>query len=105
MPNHGDPGPYGVKMGSSCAVHRHRELVPLHVHHVHPLGDGGQDVAANRVTVCANGHYSTHALLDAMRKARRAGTTVSWRVRRQYGPKVRRYADQGLAAIVAAGRL
>jgi hypothetical protein len=94
------PGPYGVRMGgTTCAVHRHRELVPIHSHHIWPLGDGGPDKPHNRVDVCANGHYSIHALLDALIDG--AGK-VPWTQRRLYGRKVRAYADAGWRAIAAA---
>jgi hypothetical protein len=85
-------------MGTVCAVHRHLTLVPLQVHHVHPLGRGGPDVPANRVTVCANAHGSIHALLDLLLKS---GGLVPWTIRRRYGVGVRRYAAAGLAAILA----
>jgi hypothetical protein len=59
-----DPASYGapmtMPMGVTCAVHRHREWVPIERHHVHPIGLGGPDVAANIVSVCANGHYAIH---------------------------------------------
>ena len=90
------PGAYGVRMGTGCAVHRHRQLVPLQVHHVHPTGMGGADVAANRVTLCANGHYAVHALLDLLLKG---DGRVPWRVRRQYGHRVRNYAAAGYRAV------
>lgn len=95
-----DVGPLsmrGVIMGEMCAVHRHRELVPLHTHHVWPTGRGGPDSPDNRVTVCANGHYSVHALLDLLLKQRSAG--VPWPVRRRYGRKVRAMAARGYEAI------
>lgn len=92
------PGMRGVRMGTGCAVHRHRELVPLNVHHIHPLGLGGRDVPANRVTLCANAHYSVHALLDLMLDA--AGP-VPWPVRRRYAWRVRQIAAAGHAATVA----
>jgi hypothetical protein len=87
---------YGVRMDTTCQVHRHRELVPIERHHIWPLGDGGPDVESNKVTVCANGHYSIHSLIDLMRKA---GGRVPWTVRRRYGGGVRRYAQQGYDAI------
>lgn len=93
--------PYGVRMDTTCAVHHHRELVPIERHHIHPLGEGGPDVAANKVTVCANGHMSIHALLTLMLKGQ---GKVAWTIRRQYGRGVRKYAQQGYEAIVAARR-
>lgn len=95
--------PRGVQMGMQCAVHKHRELVPLHTHHVHPLGEGGEDVKGNEVIVCANGHYSVHALLDLMLKFhRQAGEPVPWIRRRMYGRKVRAMAQRGFDEIMAA---
>lgn len=88
----------GVRMGTGCAVHRHLSLVPLQVHHIHPLGRGGADVPANRVTLCANGHYSVHALLDLLL----TGRPVPWTTQRRYGVGVRRYAVRGAAAVLGA---
>lgn len=84
-------------LGRECAAHRHRELVPLHVHHVWPKGRGGPDIDANRVTVCANAHYSIHALLDWHIKTR---GVVPWSVRRQYGRKIRALAALGYERIL-----
>jgi rhodanese-related sulfurtransferase len=89
----------GVRMDTTCAVHRHRELVPIERHHIHPLGEGGPDIEANKVTVCANGHMSIHALLTRLLKG---NGVVAWTTRRQYGRGVRKYAQQGYDAIVAA---
>lgn len=87
-----------MAMGRDCWAHRHRDDVPLENHHVWPLGDGGPDVAANRVRVCANAHSSTHDLLNRMRKT---GGRVPWLARMRYGVKVRRLAQAGYAAIHA----
>jgi 5-methylcytosine-specific restriction endonuclease McrA len=86
-------------MGRECFVHRHRDDVPLEVHHVFPKGLGGPDVTANRVTVCSNGHGSVHSLLDKMLKAHTE--KVPWRVRRRYGRKVRRLAAAGYLAVTS----
>lgn len=84
-------------MGRTCFAHHHREQVPLEVHHIWPKGAGGPDVAANKVTICANAHSSTHDLLLKMLKA---GTVkLPWTVRRLYGRKVRRLAVAGYTAI------
>lgn len=93
------PLPRGVVMGTTCAVHRHRELVPLHVHHIFPQGEGGPDEEWNKITVCANGHYSIHALLDIFKKQR---GNVPWIVQRRYGKKVREYAQRGYEEIIAS---
>lgn len=84
-------------MGRTCWCHRHREDVPLEVHHVWPVGSGGPNVAANKVTICANAHSSVHDLLLRMLKS--ADGTVPWLVRRRYGRKVRALATAGYTAI------
>lgn len=81
--------------GRDCAVHVHRSLVPIEVHHIHPLGMGGPDVAANRVRVCANGHSSTHYALDLLRAYR---GRPPWRLYVRYGWRVRRLARRGYDA-------
>jgi hypothetical protein len=83
-------------MGQTCWAHRHRELVPVEVHHVWPLGAHGPNVAANKVTLCANAHSSVHDLLLKMLKT---GGQVPWATRRLYGRKVRRVAAAGYTAI------
>lgn len=92
-------GRFAVRMGTGCAVHRHREQVPLQVHHIHPLGRGGADVPDNRVTLCANAHGSVHALLDDLL---RTGGLTPWSRRVRFGRGVRRYAAEGFARV--AGR-
>jgi hypothetical protein len=90
--------PRTVRMGTDCAVHRHRELVPMNVHHVWPLGDGGPDEPWNEITVCMNGHGSIHALLDLYKK-HDGPAGVPWSVKRQYGRRVRALAAKGYDAI------
>jgi hypothetical protein len=84
--------PRGVRMGMECACHTHRETVPIEKHHVWPLGMGGPDTEANRITVCANAHYSIHAYLDLLVKG--AGEVFPNEGRR-FSLKVRRYARYG----------
>jgi hypothetical protein len=84
-------------MGTDCWAHRHRELVPLEVHHIWPKGDRGPDVAANRISICSNAHSSTHDLLAKILKA--DGGRVPWPVRRRYGMRVRHLAEAGYRAI------
>lgn len=84
-------------MGDNCWAHKHRELVPIEVHHVWPVGNGGPNVKENKVSLCANAHSSTHDLLARMVKADTDG--LPWLVRRRYGRKVRRLASAGLQAI------
>ena len=81
-------------MGTSCWAHHHRELVPIEVHHVWPVGDGGPNVAFNKIPLCSNAHSAAHDLLDKLRKG-----NVPWTVRRRYGRKVRRVAEAGYTAI------
>jgi 5-methylcytosine-specific restriction endonuclease McrA len=86
-------------MGRDCWAHRHRDDVPLEVHHVWPLGHGGPDAKPNKVSLCANAHSATHDLLAKMLKA---GThRPPWLVRIRYGRGVRRLAVAGYAAIKA----
>lgn len=84
-------------MGRNCWAHRHRDDVPLEVHHVWMLSAGGPNVAANKVTICSNAHSSCHDLLAKMLKAHTE--KVPWRVRRRYGRGVRRLATAGYQAI------
>lgn len=92
----------GVQMGGSeCAVHRHRELVPMETHHVWPLGEGGPDIPANKVRICMNAHGSVHSYLDMLLRRQRRGETgkIDWKIRRQYGRKTRALAELGFQRI------
>lgn len=84
-------------MGRACWAHKHRDDVPIEVHHVWPTADGGPNVPANRVPLCANAHSSTHDLLAKMRKAKTV--RLPWLVQIRYGSKVRRLARAGYTAI------
>lgn len=84
-------------MGRNCWAHRHRDDVPLEVHHVWPVGSGGPNVAPNRVTICSNAHSAAHDLLAKMLRA--DTPKLPWRVRIRYGRRVRRLAEAGYAAI------
>lgn len=81
-----------VQMGDDCALHRHREWVPLEKHHVWPLGMGGPDSTANISRICRNGHGSVHALMDWLIRTQ---GVVPWRIERRFGRKVRRMAKLG----------
>jgi hypothetical protein len=83
-------------MGSDCWAHRHRELVPIEVHHVWPKGEGGPDHKFNKVRVCSNAHSATHDLLARMKAAHT--DRLPWRTMRGYGWKVRRLARAGYQA-------
>ncbi len=78
-------------MGRNCAVHKHRNDVPIELHHIWPIGMGGPDAPGNIVSVCANGHHAVH---DYMRLLARGSATFLQR--RRYGKKVRRLAIDGL---------
>lgn len=91
-----------MAMGRDCAAHHHREDVPIELHHVWPVGDGGPNIKANRVSVCANAHSSIHDLLDKGRKIAGGPAALPWRVRLRYGQGVRRIARAGWDAIHAA---
>jgi hypothetical protein len=81
-----------MPMGVTCAVHRHRSWVPVERHHVWPLGFGGPDTDANRVGICANGHYAVHEYLDRLISS---GGRVPSDQARHFGPKVRALALSG----------
>jgi len=74
-----------------CQVHNaHNPRSHINeVHHVWPLGDGGPDITANKVTVCATGHNSIHMLLAAYRKV---NGDPGWEVRRHFTTQERAYA-------------
>lgn len=86
--------------GRDCAVHVHRSLVPIEVHHVWPLGMGGPNRAGNRVRVCSNGHSSAHDYLDLLVAGQ---GSVPWRMAVRYGWRVRRLAKRGYEAWLAEG--
>lgn len=67
-------------------------------HHIWPLGWGGPDAPTNRIVICATGHNSVHALLDAYR---RAGGPPGWDVLQHYGRAERHLADRGWQASLA----
>lgn len=82
-----------MPMGTGCQVHKHRAWVPLERHHVWPLGMGGPNTDANKVTVCANGHYSIHEVIDRLIKNNGSVPDV-----RHFSPKVRALALRGWTA-------
>lgn len=85
----------GVVMSQTfCKVHCHASRVPIHVHHIWPKEDGGPDITANKVALCANGHYSIHYLIDLAKKMG-GMEKVPWEIRRGFGPKTRALAELG----------
>jgi hypothetical protein len=81
-----------MPMGTMCAVHVHRTWVPMEVHHVWPKGLGGPDIAANKVKLCANAHYSVHSFIDLLIKN---NGRVPSETARHYSAKVKSFAMQG----------
>lgn len=82
----------------ACEVHK-THVPKSHineVHHVWPLGDGGPDIKANKVVVCATGHNSIHDLLN---KYRQAGGDPAKETLRHYSPEERRLALLGWSRI------
>lgn len=93
--------PVGVRMGTECAVHTHRGIVPQEIHHIWPLGLGGPNTPDNKIQVCANGHYAIHSLLDLYLKA---GTTGLKPHPTGYGTMIKRYARRGFEATMQAAQ-
>jgi hypothetical protein len=81
-----------MPMGTTCLVHRHREWVPIEKHHVWPVGMGGPNIESNKISVCANGHYSIHEFL---RQLMLHNGSVPEETSRHFGPKVKKYAILG----------
>lgn len=87
-------------IGETCAVHKHRSAVFTEQHHVWPKGNGGPDIASNRIPVCADGHYMIHAYIRLLHAG---GGKVPFLTKRRFGPKVRAYAKAGYDQIVSKG--
>lgn len=77
---------------SNCAVHKHRTLGAIDMHHVWPLGLGGPDVEENLIPLCPNGHREVH---EYIRHLTKRGGKVPWKLRRYYGRKTRAVAERG----------
>ena len=79
--------------GNHCAVHGYHWPKPLRTvqHHIHPLGLGGKDEKDNIVLVCDTGHYSIHAILDAL---------IDGRIPPRGTRKEREIATRGFVAFV-----
>jgi hypothetical protein len=56
---------------------------------------GGPNVADNKVTLCANGHYMAHAYIALLIKY---GEDIDVVLKRHFGPSVRQLARRGWAA-------
>jgi hypothetical protein len=80
-------------MGTMCVCHVHDGWVPLEWHHVWPVGDGGPNITANKIRVCANAHYSIHAVIDEMEK--RKTVDLPWEFMKHFSPAIRQYARTG----------
>jgi hypothetical protein len=58
------------RTSAPCQVHQSHTPKPHinEIHHIWPKGDGGPDIAANRLVICATGHNNVHALIDLYRR-------------------------------------
>jgi hypothetical protein len=83
---------YRMPMGTNCLVHKHTEWEPIERHHLWPLGMGGPDVDSNKISVCANGHYSIH---EFIRQLMLHDGVVPASTAKHFNAKVRAYATQG----------
>ena len=77
-----------------CMVHKtHTPASHIaEIHHIWPRGDGGPDIPANKIVVCATGHNSVHDLLNKWRKA---SGEPPWSVRQHYTARERELAKLG----------
>lgn len=84
--------------GTTCIVGRYHFPRPSRYvhHHVWPRGDGGPNVATNRIEACDAHHVAIHELLDLYRKG-----PVPWSVRRHYSRGVQKWAAEGWRRIAA----
>lgn len=90
----------GVKRGTACVVHRHREAVPEEDHHVKPQEYGGEKTwngLPNLARVCSNAHGNTHYFMDLLFKFH---GNVPWLVRRTFGKKTRDLATEGYRRVI-----
>ncbi len=87
--------------GQTCLCVRDHNPNPmeLHIHHVHPLANGGSDTDENRVWLCPTAHVNVHEL---MRFWFRAGGRPAWEIERRYSAFVRDLAQRGYEASVAS---
>lgn len=89
-----DPAEDRMQTASPCQVHNsHTPHSHVNeVHHIWPKGDGGPNVASNRIVVCATGHNNIHKLIDELKASK---GEVPYAVLRQYSFKEREYAQLG----------
>jgi hypothetical protein len=82
----------------NCQVHRYHRPRPLRIvtHHLQPLGMGGLDVPANRISTCDTGHFDIHRKLGELLR--------DGRMTRGGGRNERKFAQQGYDAWVTAGK-
>lgn len=78
----------------TCEVHK--DHVPAshinEVHHVWPKGDGGPNIAENRIVVCATGHNNIHDLINILKSMQ---GKVPYSELRRYSYKERELAKLG----------
>lgn len=83
-----------LSTSAPCALHV-EHLPSTHVneiHHIWPRGDGGPNVAANRIVICATGHNNIHALLNEYRIA---GGRPRYSIARRFTKSERELAQLG----------
>lgn len=90
--------------GTSNEEHREEHDTGLHVHHIIPEGEGGEDTPENLITVCCGCHRTlenTHAKAVAQIERERSGETArakasaTYAVRRAWGEAD--HVDEALA--------
>lgn len=77
---------------NSCQIHKHRDKVPVDLHHIWPQEFGGPTRAENLIVLCANGHRLVHEYLELLING---NGKVVWSIRMLYGPKTRKVAELG----------
>lgn len=82
-----------------CQIHtQHKPRSHVnHVHHIWPLGEGGPNIADNKIVVCPTGHYNIHTLIDLLLKK---NGNVSWADLAPYTLNERSYAKLGYMRIL-----
>lgn len=80
--------------GSVCkCVTKHiPKPMELHVHHIWPIGEGGQDVPGNTVVLCPTTHSNVHKL---WRLYERRGGKPSWDELKKYSEFTRYVVEKG----------
>lgn len=77
-----------------CEIHKKHfpSSYQNEVHHVWPRGEGGPDIPANRVVVCATGHNNIHLLISQYKIHR---GNLPWSYRKNFTKQERDLAELG----------